>query len=231
MNRLLKAWGLLAVLAAAAPAQTTGPAIASGETRFGQIIHAGYGDRFLVDAPADSVVCFYVAAYRSDLDPKLLLTDEQNRVLLTDDDGGIGSSAYLVGIKTTGQQFLNVAGEGTTKGRYRLKMWSRPALTLETFPSHFSGEIRRPHEVHLYQFEAAGEEVIIRVRGTESLKAHVQLVSPAGLLLRSVWANPEQRIVLRRHLFSDAEMGNTYLLIVRSWNDTTGRYTLDIAKD
>jgi len=151
---------------------------------------SGDQDGFEFDLAEDSVVVITTTAFGS-LDPFLDLYESDFDFITSDDNGGPGVDAVLVGTLTAGSYFVVVGGVGSTSGDYDIDISVEPLGGADfggMFPSDSfidnAGVIDDPFDVDSYVFTIYGNDVVdIYVVSNGFMDGNLELINEYGAVL------------------------------------------------
>lgn len=147
--------------------------ITPGQTVSGTLTDAQFRQLYIFTGEAGQVISIALTATEGDLDPYLLLLNNQNQVLAVSDDDGATNNSVITGyaLPSTGDYFIIVTRfgheHGTTTGNYRLTIDDLGATTTTTvaddvivFDVPETGQITNDTSIIVYRFEALRGQVI-----------------------------------------------------------------------
>ncbi len=218
-----------------------------GETVTGTIDDGAFRHVYAFDAQGDVLVAITMSRASGDLDPLLVLTDEQGAILAMSDDDGPGTDAMIASkrIPADGRYFVIATRfgqeHGSTTGDYELLLEQVGTGATETTTLRYGdsvlGRVTRENPLAFYFVRAArGDVITITMRRTSgNLDPHLDLATPDGRVLVS---NDDDELAagtldaaIRNYAVLDSGI---YLIVAthfgREAGDTEGSYVLELAR-
>jgi len=164
------------------------------------------------------------AASGSRLDPKVTLRNASGSDLAVDDDGGDGTDARLVLVLDEGVYILAVTGVGSTTGRYNMEVSARSMPQRIRVGASHTGRIATSsqRDMFLLQVVRRGSVTISVEDYGGDLDSYLTIMDTAG---RTVESNDDGGNGNDARIRRTLDPGG-YLLVVRSFGSSTGRYRL-----
>lgn len=218
-----------------------------GEAVSGSLDNEVFRQLYSFEAQADTIVTVTMQRTEGDLDPYLMITDDQGVILAVSDDEGQGTGARIISkrIPEDGRYFVIVTRfgqeHGSTTGAYsllleRLGVGAAVTTTIQ-YGDRVVGRITLDEPLAFYFFRAERGDVInIFMRRTSgNLDAQLDLATPDGRILVSNDDDPLAEGTLDAGItnYMVLETG-TYLIVAtrfgREAGDTNGSFVLDISQ-
>ena len=204
--------------------------LAMGASRSGTIANQNARNeyRLVLDSP-QSVRIDVLRGGASRLDPKVAIYDRNGTQLGSDDDGGQASNSRLIQYLPDGVYNVVVEGVGNTTGAYEVSVTEGPSPRRVTVGQRdIRGNISSPADRDLYLFEVpSSTRVDIRMdQSGGNVDPYLYLYNEEGQQIafnddggggRNAWIN------------RTLERGR-YIIVARGLGETTGRYTLRLAR-
>lgn len=234
----------------AKPPQQENNRLIPGQTVGGTLTDSQFRQLYIFSGTAGQVISVALTATEGDLDPYLLLMNNQNQVLaVSDDDGATNNSvitAYVLPI--TGDYFIIATRfgheHGTTTGDYRLTLDDLGATTTTTIADDViifnvpeTGQITEDTPVIVYRFEGLRGQVInIQLQRTSgNLDPLLDLFDATGVSIISGDDDPTSSDSLNAGIinFLVPSDGVYYIRATRygrETGDTFGSYVLTVTE-
>jgi hypothetical protein len=224
-----------------------GTPLSFGESASGTLDDKTFRQIYTFEGNADEVITVTMSRIEGDLDPYLLLTDEQGTILAFSDDDGPGMDARIESkrIPASGRYFVIATRfgqeHGSTTGTYTLLLERVSVLVSETttlqYGSSVVGRIT-PEEPLVFYFLRAqrGDVITISMHRTSgNLDPHLDLAQSNGLILVSNDDDPlvEGTLDAGINRYTVLKTG-VYLIVAtrfgREVGNTKGSYVLSVSQ-
>lgn len=218
-----------------------------GETATGSIDNNTFRHVYVFEARVDDLVAITMSRVSGDLDPLLVLTDEQGGILALSDDDGAGTDAMIASkrIPADGRYYVIASRfgqeQGRTAGEFELLLERVGSGTVATTTLRYGdsvlGRITRENPLVFYFLRAErGDVITVTMRRTSgNLDPHLDLATPDG---RVLVANDDDPLAagtldaaIRNHAILDS---GVYLIVAthfgREAGDSEGSYVLELTR-
>ncbi len=197
--RLVLCLGLAgsASLAAASPGLQGGTPLVFGEAVSGTLDDDVFREVYMFVGQADDIIAIRMDRLDGDLDPFLLLTDEQGNILAISDDNGTGTDALIASkrLPLDGRYFVIATRfgqeQGSTSGQYELLLEHVGAGVSETtilrYGESVIGRVTADRPLMFYVLRARrGDVISVTMRRTSGdLDPRLDLATADGIVLVS----------------------------------------------